>query len=174
MKATADTTARADLAYDFGARWALRHQNAELGAQLLEEALRIDPTRERAFTYLKDLHGVKGGEWERLVRLADELTDRSNLGPQAAYLLSQAGLISWKQRGDVVSAKRYFERLAGLEPDSQALLAFEAAYAAYPAPEFQYDIGLCHERLGHTEQQNIAEQYLADLRTNATKIRGRV
>src|SRR5688572_2999334 len=126
LKATPDTAARADLAYDFGARWALRHQNAELGAQLLEESLRIDPAREPAFTYLKDLHGVKGGEWDRLVRLADELTDRSNLGPQAAYLLSQAGLISWKQRGDVVSAKRYFERLASLEPDNQALLAFEA------------------------------------------------
>lgn len=126
LKSTPDTSARALLAYDFGARWALRHQNAELGAQLLEESLRIDPAREPAFTYLKDLHGVKGGEWERLVRLADELTDRSNLGPQASYLLSQAGLISWKQRGDVVSAKRYFERLAGLEPENQALLAFEA------------------------------------------------
>jgi len=45
---------------------------------------------------------------------------------------------------------------------AEALLAFEAAYAAYPAPEFQYDIGLCHERLGHTEAAIAAfEAYLA-------------
>ncbi len=43
-----------------------------------------------------------------------------------------------------------------------ALVAFEAAYAAYPAPDFQYNIGLCHERLGHVEAAIEAfEAYLA-------------
>lgn len=32
-----------------------------------------------------------------------------------------------------------------------ALVAFEAAYAAYPVADFHYNIGLCHERLGHVE-----------------------
>ena len=126
LKAAGDSAVKAGLAYDFGARWALRHQNSELGAQLLEESLRIDPAREQAFTYLKDLHGARGGEWEKLIRLVDELTDRSSLSPQAAYLLSQAGIISWKQRGDMVAARRFFERLARIEPENQALLAFEA------------------------------------------------
>ena len=126
LKAAADSAVKADLAYDFGARWALRHQNTELSSQLLEESLRIDPAREPAFTYLKDLHGSRGGEWDKLVRLVDELTDRSTLKADAAYLLSEAGLISWKERGDVVAAKRFCQRLARVEPDNQALLSFEA------------------------------------------------
>jgi hypothetical protein len=42
-----------------------------------------------------------------------------------------------------------------------ALAAFEAAHEAFPSPEFQYDIGLCHERLGHDAQAIAAfEAYL--------------
>jgi len=43
----------------------------------------------------------------------------------------------------------------------EALVAFEAAYAAYPLADFQYNIGLCHERLGHVEAAILAfESYL--------------
>ncbi len=42
-----------------------------------------------------------------------------------------------------------------------ALVAFEAAYAAYPQAEFQYDIGLCRERLGQIDGAIAAfEAYL--------------
>ena len=40
--------ARAEAALRFGTRWATRHQNAELGAKLLEEALAHDPEFLRA------------------------------------------------------------------------------------------------------------------------------
>jgi tetratricopeptide (TPR) repeat protein len=116
----------ASAAYAFGTRWALRHQNLELGSQLVEEALRADPTREEAFTFLRDVYGSKGGDWDRVIALADELADRSSLGPQAAYLLAQAGLIAWKERGDLIKARRSFERLARVEGEHPALRAFEA------------------------------------------------
>ncbi len=39
--------------------------------------LRLDPSREPAFTFLKDAIGVRGSDWERVIRLADELSDRA-------------------------------------------------------------------------------------------------
>lgn len=45
----------------------------------------------------------------------------------------------------------------------QALPAFEAAYAAYPVAELQFNVPLCHERLGNTVAAIDAfEAYLAD------------
>jgi hypothetical protein len=45
----------------------------------------------------------------------------------------------------------------------QALPAFEAAFAAYPVAELQFNVALCHERLGHTAAAITAfEAYLAD------------
>ncbi|HEY3499214.1 MAG TPA: hypothetical protein VGK73_31200, partial [Polyangiaceae bacterium] len=139
LAATADAEERAGSAYAFGSRWALRHQNVELGAELIEEALRLDPTREEAFTFLRDVVGSKGGNWEKLVALGEELADRSALGARVAHLLAQAGLIAWKERGDLIRAKKSFERLAVVAPEHPALLAFEAQIGqslrgAVPAP----------------------------------------
>jgi tetratricopeptide (TPR) repeat protein len=134
LKASTDTHEKATAAYQFGARWALRHQNVEVGTQLIEEALRLDPTREEAFTFLRDTWGTKGGDWERVVRLADELSDRSTLGEKAGYLLAQAGLLTWKERGDLIRARRFFERLARLQPNNPALAAFEAQIGESLAP----------------------------------------
>jgi tetratricopeptide (TPR) repeat protein len=118
--------AKADASFRFGARWALRHQNLEVGGQFLEEALRLDPTREPAFTFLKDALGVRGGEWERVLRLADEVSDRVGVSPAASYLLASGGLIAWREGGDLIRARRFFERLRRVEPAHPALLAFEA------------------------------------------------
>ncbi|HSU39571.1 MAG TPA: hypothetical protein VLJ38_08385, partial [Polyangiaceae bacterium] len=120
------TAEQADASFIFGARWALRHTNLELGSQLVEEALRAEPSREEAFTFLRDVYGARGGDWERVISLADELADRSTLGPKASYLLAQAGLIAWRERGDLIRARRSFERLARLDPENPALRAFEA------------------------------------------------
>jgi tetratricopeptide (TPR) repeat protein/outer membrane biosynthesis protein TonB len=120
------TAEKADASYVFGTRWALRHTNLELGSQLVEEALRADPTREEAFTFLRDVYGARGGDWERVITLAEEIADRSSLGQQAGYLLAQAGLIAWRERGDLIKARRSFERLARVSPEHPALRAFEA------------------------------------------------
>src|SRR3954471_3511112 len=118
--------AKADASFRFGARWALRHQNLEVGSQFLEEALRLDPSREPAFMFFKDAYGVRGGDWERVIRLADELSDRAGVSEAASYLLASGGLLAWKERGDLIRARKFFERLSRVEPAHPALKAFEA------------------------------------------------
>jgi len=126
LKRIESPTAKSDAAFRFGARWALRHQNLEVGAQFLEEALRLDPTREPAFTFLKDAIGLRGNDWERVIRLADEVSDRAGGAPNTSYLLASGGLIAWRERGDLIRARRLFERLIRVEPTHPALQAFEA------------------------------------------------
>ena len=66
-----DPKARADLAFRFGVRWALRHQNVDQGMPLVEEALKLDPGHEAAFAFLKDVYGTREGNWERVLDLAE-------------------------------------------------------------------------------------------------------
>ncbi|MES1178847.1 MAG: tetratricopeptide repeat protein [Myxococcales bacterium] len=126
LKRVDSPVAKADASFRFGARWALRHQNLEVGGQFLEEALRLDPSREAAFTFLKDAYGVRGGEWEKVLRLADEAADRAGTSPAANYLLASGGLIAWREGGDLIRARKFFERLSRVNPQHPALLAFEA------------------------------------------------
>jgi hypothetical protein len=88
--------------------------------------LKLDPAREEAFTFLRDAYGARNSDWERVIALAEELADRSSLGNGATHLLTQAGLLAWKERGDLIRARRSFERLAGVAPTHPALKAFEA------------------------------------------------
>jgi golgin subfamily B member 1 len=126
LKGLSDAAAKAALSFVFGARWAVRHQNAEVAGQLFEEALRLDPSLEPAFTFLRDTYGAKGGDYEAVIRLADELADRAGLDGRGAYLLANAGLLSWRERGDLIRARRFFERLARVDAQHPALVAFEA------------------------------------------------
>src|SRR5687767_515796 len=126
LKALTESSAKAALGFVFGARWAVRHQNSEVSAQLFEDALRLDPSLEPAFTFLKDAYGTKGGDFEAVIRLADELSDRAGLDGRGAYLLANAGLLAWRERGDLIRARRFFERLARIDAEHPALVAFEA------------------------------------------------
>lgn len=142
VESAGDAGKRAEALFRFGVRWALRHQNPELGAQLLEEALKLDPSREAAFVYLRDIYGTRGGNWAHVVELASEIAEQSNDGRARAYLLANAGLIAWRELGDLIKAKGYFERLGEVDAAHPALQAFEAqigqrlsaAPAAAPAP----------------------------------------
>src|SRR5450432_2341767 len=126
LKRIDSPAAKADASFRFGARWALRHQNLEVGSQFLEEALRLDPSREAAFTFLKDAIGVRGSDWERVIRLADEVSDRATSSQAASYLLASGGLLAWRERGDLIRARKFFERLSRVDAGHPALLAFEA------------------------------------------------
>ncbi|HEX2674210.1 MAG TPA: hypothetical protein VHM25_25210, partial [Polyangiaceae bacterium] len=145
LKRLESPAAKAEAAFRFGARWALRHQNLEVGSQFLEEALRLDPSREAAFTFLKDAIGVRGSDWDRVIRLADELSDRAGTSAAASYLLASGGLMAWRERGDLIRARKFFERLSRVDSAHPALKAFEAqigeqlggapsSRAAEPAP----------------------------------------
>lgn len=114
---------RAEAAFAYGLRWATRHQNVELGSKLLEESLDDDPSNEAAFAYLRELWGSKEGDWDRVAQLAEKAADKNGGSP---YLVAQAGLLAWRQLGNLMRARPWFEKLSGLAPEHPSLQAFEA------------------------------------------------
>ncbi|MEZ4226752.1 MAG: tetratricopeptide repeat protein [Polyangiaceae bacterium] len=144
LESIEDATTRSDVAFRFGVRWALRHQNAEVSGALFEEALRLNPSHEAAFNCLKEAWGAQGGDWSRVVTLAQQLAG-SVSGANKAYLLAQAGLLTWREMGDLIRARSHFEALAAVDPEHPSLRAYEAqigetlgaapAAAAEPAAE---------------------------------------
>ena len=86
----------------------------------------LDPSHEAAFNFLRDTYGAKGGDWERVVVLAEKLADSGASG--SAYLLATAGNLVWKEMGDLIRARSFFEKLAALTP----VISQEAVIAAAP------------------------------------------
>jgi tetratricopeptide (TPR) repeat protein len=125
LQQTPDQRARAHLALVFGTRWVLRHQNLEIGARLLEEALKLDADNEGAFFFLREAYGKKGGDWDRVLTIAEEASIRAEDGP-SSFLLAQAGTIAWRQLGNLIRARLSFERLSAVAPEHPLLRAFEA------------------------------------------------
>ncbi|MDF2693599.1 MAG: domain protein putative component of TonB system, partial [Labilithrix sp.] len=117
---------RARLALTFGTRWVSRHQNVDTGAKFLEEAIKLDPENEGAFHYLRDAYGRKGGDWDRVLTLAEEAVTHSGENGNATFLLAQAGTIAWRQLGNLIRARTVFERLSQISPEHPILRAFEA------------------------------------------------
>ncbi len=125
LTATADRKVRARLALAFGTRWVLRHQNVDIGSRFLEEALKLDSDNEGAFFYLREAYGKKGGDWDRVLTIAEEAATRADHGG-GTFLWAQAGTIAWRQMGNLIRARLSFERLSGVSPDHPQLRAFEA------------------------------------------------
>ncbi|MBK9265561.1 MAG: tetratricopeptide repeat protein [Polyangiaceae bacterium] len=115
---------RAAAALRYGARWATRHQNAEIGSKLLEEVLEYDPRAEGAFSFLRDLWGAKEGDWDRVAKLADKLLAKG--ASDSAFMLAQAGTIAWQHLGNIALARGSFEKLTNVAPDHPVLKLFES------------------------------------------------
>ncbi len=127
MQAELDKKARATLAHTFGTRWVSRHQNVDVGASFLEESLKLDPEDEGAFHYLRDTYGRKGGDWDRVLTLAEEAVTQLGEGHAGVtFLLAQAGTIAWRQLGNLIRGRALFERLSKIDPRHPMLRAFEA------------------------------------------------
>ena len=127
-------TERAAISFRFGVRWATRHQNHEIGSQLLESAFESDPSNEAAFAYLRELWGTKQGDWDRVIQLAERAADAN---PTSPFLVAQAGTILWRQGANLMRARAWFERLVAIAPDHPSLRAFEAQIGEHlgaPAP----------------------------------------
>jgi tetratricopeptide (TPR) repeat protein len=122
---TSSGSDRARLALLFGTRWVLRHQNIEIGSRFLEEAVKLDPSNDGAFSFLREAYGKKGGDWDRVLTLAEEAATKAEDG-NASFLLAQAGTIAWRQLGNLIRARASFERLSALSPEHPQLRAFEA------------------------------------------------
>lgn len=121
-----DKKTRAKTAHIFGTRWVSRHQNVDTGAKFLEQSIKLDPENEGAFHYLRDAYGRKGGDWDRVLTLAEEAVTHAGENGNATFLLAQAGTIAWRQLGNLIRARTVFERLSHIEPQHPQLLAFEA------------------------------------------------
>ena len=125
LQQSTDRKRRAPLALAFGTRWVLRHQNIDVGARFLEEALKLDASNEGAFFFLREAYGKKGGDWDRVLTIAEEAATRADDGG-STFLLAQAGLIAWRQLGNLIRARMSFERLSAVSPEHPQLRAFEA------------------------------------------------
>lgn len=117
-----DGTERARAALRYGARWATRHQSPERGARLLEESFSTEPANVGAFAYLRDLWGAKEGNWDRVLGLVEKVSQN---GSKTAYLLAQGGTISWRNQGNLMKARSWFERLKLIAPEHPSISAFE-------------------------------------------------
>jgi tetratricopeptide (TPR) repeat protein len=120
-----DRAHRAKTAHMFGKRWVQRHQNIDTGARFLEDALKLDPNNEGAFQFLREVYGKKGGDWERVAKLAEEAVAQAGQNGAATFLLVQAGVIAWRELGNLMRARSHFERLVALAPEHPQLRAFE-------------------------------------------------
>ncbi|MCA9627067.1 MAG: tetratricopeptide repeat protein [Myxococcales bacterium] len=127
-----DAATKAAVAYRFGVRWATRHQNLDLAKKLFEESLKADPTRDDAFNCLREIYAAEGNT-ARSLELAEQVASSTN-GVNHAAALAAAGSIAWRQQGDLIRARGYFEQLAGVFPTHPALKAFEAQIGEELAP----------------------------------------
>ncbi|MBK8941677.1 MAG: hypothetical protein IPM79_29755 [Polyangiaceae bacterium] len=113
---------RAQASFRFGTRWATRHQNVEIGAKFLEGALAADPHRDAALSFLKELWGTKDGNWERVLSVAEKAAGAKD---PPVFAVAQAGLVAWRNMGNLMRARGWFEKLAALAPEHPAVGAFE-------------------------------------------------
>ncbi|NUO50153.1 MAG: tetratricopeptide repeat protein, partial [Polyangiaceae bacterium] len=113
---------RSAAAFRFGARWAMRHQNLESGAKFLEDALSNDPQLDAALAFLRDLFGVRDSNWDRALGLAEKAAGTTNASP---FAIAQAGLIAWRQLGNLMRARTWFAKLNEAAPGHPAVALFE-------------------------------------------------
>ncbi len=117
---------KAELAFRFAARWVTRHQNLDVGAELLEQSLQADPSNEAAFMLLREIYGTRDGNWDKVVSIGEGLLQHAPERGLQAFLLAQLGTLTWQKMGNMLRARSAFERLAGIAPGHPAVEAFEA------------------------------------------------
>ncbi len=110
----------------FGARWALRHQNVEVAGQFLLEALRRSPGLSQALIYLREHADEWPSGYEGLLAVVDSVFDRSISPADTRGTLAVAALIAWQNLNDVARARLYLSRLASVDPEHPAIIAFAA------------------------------------------------
>lgn len=116
---------RGEVALRFGTRWLSKHQNSELGAEMLAAAFAADATNLTSFSLLRELWGEKEGNWDRLVPIVEKAITEVADEQVRAILLAEAALLAWHKVGNLILARSYFERLSAIDPDHPNIQAFE-------------------------------------------------
>ncbi len=112
----------------FGARWALRHQNVEVAGQFLLEALRRSPDLSQVLIYLREHADEWPTGYEGLLSVVDSVFEKPVSSADTRGTLAVAGLIAWQNINDVARAGSYFSRLASIDAEHPAILAFSQIY----------------------------------------------
>jgi tetratricopeptide (TPR) repeat protein len=115
--------AKAEVAFRFASRWAMRFQNQEVAARFVEASMMAHPT-EGAFLFLKELLGTRDGNWKHVASMAENAALRLD-GDSAMFFFAQAGQIHWRQLGSLIQARQAFAQLAQIAPTHPAIEAFE-------------------------------------------------
>ncbi|MCG8418317.1 MAG: tetratricopeptide repeat protein [Proteobacteria bacterium] len=138
--AAADKADQARLYRGFAFAWLQRFKDRERGAKFFSQAIKT--ALENGTSELRSvvpafalLHDVYGGEsnWEALLGLADA-TIRHVPEDDQLFLAVQAGLVAWKQLGDLARAGQYFEQVRAIAPETPDLLDFETETGSLAAP----------------------------------------
>ena len=118
----------ARLAFVFGSRWA-QHQDVVRGRDFLGDALTRDPSNAAAYVYLREQVGTVEGDWGQVMDLLEGASERSGASC-AEFVLAEAGKTAWLHLGDVMRARRWFERLSLTAPQHPGLASFELQLGA--------------------------------------------
>src|SRR5262249_17192624 len=105
LTAIKDPPKRAQAAFRFGTRWVTRHQNVELGVELLQEAFAADPSNEAAFSFLREIWGTKEGNWDRVLELLDKAAQSDASNGSETFILAQQAMLTWRQLGNLMRAR---------------------------------------------------------------------
>ena len=118
----------------FGASWALRHQNVEVAGQFLLEALRRSPDLSQALIYLREHADEWPTGYEGLLAVVNNVFEKPVGAADTRGTLAVAGLIAWQNLNDVSRARSYFGRLATIDAEHPAILAFAEVHGRVEAP----------------------------------------
>ena len=80
-------------------------RTSSVGARFLEEALKLDPENEGAFFFLRDAYGKKGGDWDRVLTLAEEAATHAGDNGERDVPPRAGGTIAWRQLGNLIRAR---------------------------------------------------------------------
>ncbi|RMH41316.1 MAG: hypothetical protein D6689_11425, partial [Deltaproteobacteria bacterium] len=137
--AAADDATRAALYRKFALEWVQRFKDRVRAAKFFAKAMEAasqngappPPAQVAAFHLVREIFGGSN-EWERVLALTDAMLGHLD-DDRKLYMALQAGLIAWREMGDVERARKYFDVVRQLDPDAPELADFDAA--AGPAAE---------------------------------------
>jgi tetratricopeptide (TPR) repeat protein len=134
------------------------------GIEDLEEALRLDPDNDVAFTSLVQAMG-SGAMWGPLVEFIEELAEKVQDKERAVDVFGTLGNLQWKRIGDPSAAIKSFNRV--LKHDAQHGSTLMSLLELYIEQEQENEaIAVARHLLSSTEEQELfvaASLKLADL-----------
>ena len=131
--AAASEIDRAALYRKYALEWIQRYKDRERGAVFFTKALEAAyqngadtmTGHVAALTLLREILGARK-EWGKILALTDQALAAQLGDDEKLYAGLLAGVIAWKELGDLPRARAYFERVKQIEPQNPVLAEFMA------------------------------------------------